>query len=951
MWIVQCPMKVVLHDGATPYALTCPRRVGVNLLEPCRKKLDEMEKEGVIRKVTEPTDWCAPMVPMLKRSGEVRICVDLKVLNKSVKRERFILPTVEDITHKLARMKVFTKLDAKSGYHQIPLDVESQLLTTFITPFGRYCFQRLPEGIFCAPEIFQREMTEILSGVEGVFVYMDDILVFGVDDESHDKALKEVLDRLKKANIVLNEGKCSYRKSEIEFLGFVFDEHGMKPDSKKVEAIDKMKTPENVDELRTFLGSVQYLGRFIPNLSVKLKPLNDLLCKNTQWVWDTPQMTTFQHIKASLLKAPNLAFYEIGRKTKVSADASSFGIGGALFQKHEKGWLPVAFVSRTLTETKRRYAQIEKGLLAVVWTCERLDRFLVGCDSFALLTDHKPLVPLIKDKDIDKAPVRCQRMLLRLLRYNPVVENCPGKDLVVADQLSRLPLEQSSDTDCENDINLYVDSVISGIPITKSRLDQMRDALQSDSVLSQVVYYTVNGWPEHYRDISLDVRPYYDSRMSLSVYNGLLLYGSRIVVPPVHRERVLDKIHEGHFGIEKCRERARFSVWWPGLSNAIKLKVANCIMCQTRQNSNNSEPLIPTPLPDRPWQRLAADMLEFENHQYLVMVDYFSRYIELLPISTPATSKKVIDAFKVVFARFGVPEELLTDNGPQFSSHDFKSFAGSFDINHITSSPHFHQSNGLAERAVQTAKRILGTGDVALGLMTYRSTPVLATGVSPAHLLMGRNIRTTLPVLPDKLQPQWPDMKKVISQESKVKQKYASNFNVRKRARSLSKLNSGENVRVKLDTDKYWGSPVKVSSSANTPRSYVVERDGVKYRRNRKHLFKTIHPPVCTDRYQPQLVNWESKARDSGNVSSSSPQVSSSSPQVSSIARDIISGDNNINPLSPVKFSGSLKPNPAPGSSANIVEPSLVNMQTQPSGEIQKTRSGRIVRKPKRFLE
>ena len=238
-----------------------------------------MKENGVIERITEPTDWCAPMVPVMKKGSRVRICVDLKKLNR-VKRERYMLPTLEGST-------VFTKLDATSGFWQIPLDDETAKLTTFMTPFGRYFFRRLPFGISLAPEVFQRTMENILGDTEGLECYMDDILVHADGMEEHDRRLDQALNRLAQTGLKLNREKCEFRKEEISFLGHTVSKDGVKTDPSKLDAIRQMEDPCDGPELRRWLGMVNYLGRFLPNLSTMLTPHNDLLHKDTPWAWDS----------------------------------------------------------------------------------------------------------------------------------------------------------------------------------------------------------------------------------------------------------------------------------------------------------------------------------------------------------------------------------------------------------------------------------------------------------------------------------------------------------------------------------------------------------------------------------------------------------------------------------------------------------------------------------------
>ncbi|KAL8586722.1 hypothetical protein ACOMHN_038708 [Nucella lapillus] len=326
-----------------------------------------------------------------------------------------------------------------------------------------------------------------------------------------------------------------------------------------------------------------YLARFVPGMTSIMKPITDLRKKDTAWSWGPSQQKAFQRIKEKLSSLPALGFYRPENRTVLSADSSSYGLGATLMQWQGDRLVPIAYASRTLTEAERRYAQIEKECLASTWACEKFSKYLIGLDSFELQTDHKPLVRLMRSKDIDRAPVRCQRLLIRLMRFNADVIHVPGKQIVIADALSRNPVPHAAeDEEKAETVTAYVNNVESCWPVTQQRMDRLRAATVHDPELQQVIEYVLNGWP---RTPPVNLQAYHQVQGELSLISGLLVYNNRIVVPSSQREDVLHKLHETHQGLHKCRQNAQSAVWWPGLSRDLKNLIDSCRVCRTSRPS------------------------------------------------------------------------------------------------------------------------------------------------------------------------------------------------------------------------------------------------------------------------------------------------------------------------------------------------------------------------------
>ena len=674
-------------------------------------------------------------------------------------------------------------------------------------------------------------MSEILVGLPGVLCQMDDILIFGKDQAEHDARLEAALTRIEAAGATLNSQKCEFGKRSLKFLGHLIDETGIRADPDKTTAVTEMSRPTTVPELRRFLGMVNQLGKFTPNLAELTQPLRELLSKSNAWVWGPVQSKAFSQVKQELAKPATLALYDPEARTRISADASSYGLGAVLLQQVGTDWKPIAYASRSMTNTEQRYAQIEKEALATTWACEKFADYILG-KHVEIETDHKPLVPLLGTKRLDSLPPRVLRFRLRLDRFDYSIKHVPGKNLHTADTLSRAPsASNKSDSTLEELAELLMATCIAHLPASKDRLDAYRRAQKADQTCSLLIKYCRDGWPGK-NSVDPMAKPYWEVQSELTLGDDLLLCGSRVVVPEALRAETLKKLHQGHQGIVRFRLRAQTSVWWPGVSKQITDLVKRCPEC-TRDATPNKEPLMPTSLPDHPWQKVGSDLFTLKGVNYLLVVDYFSRYPEVVQLKS-TTSQSVITSLKSVFSRHGIPATLFSDNGPQYNSHEFDEFAATYNFAHVTSSPHYPQSNGHAERAVKTVKGLLkDSSDPYLSLLSYRTTPLPWCDLSPAELLMGRRIRSDLPQSTQTLTPQWPYLQefKVRDKEYKLRQK--RDFDSRHRARDLPDIPIDTDVWITTD-----GSPTtgRVVAPADAPRSYIVETPSGEVRRNRRQL-------------------------------------------------------------------------------------------------------------------
>ena len=821
--------KIKLDNNAEPISVSTPRRVPLPLMDSVKSELKKLEDQGIIEPISKPTKYCSPLVVVPKPGGRVRICGDFVHLNKDILRERFELPTVDDTLSKLSNATVFSKLDANSGFYQIKLDPKSSELTTFITPFGRYKYKRLPMGISSAPEVYMREMHQILEGMPGVACLMDDVAVVGKTKEEHDLRLKQVMTKLQNEGVTLNADKCLFGCSSMKYLGHIVDSEGIRADPEKIKAVTELRRPENVSGVRQFLGMVNQLTKFVPNIAEKTKPIRELLHKDNKFVWGEIQEEAFKNLKTILTSTQVLAHYDNNKRTVLAVDACNSGLGGCLYQESEGKLKPVAYASKSLSDTESRYAIIEKEALAVTWGCERFSQYLIG-RQFEIQTDHRPLVASLQTKRLDSLSPRLQRFKMRLSRYDYWITYVPGKQQSVPDAFSRSPID-SVETFMEADIQDYNIFTVQSMPISPTQLEKVVNEQHKDPVLSKlIVFFTNNkGREPSKNEFPLELREFMSFYHEINMVENILLRGQRIIIPSSMRKEMLHRIHQGHQGITKCQRLARNALWWPRVNQEIENMVNNCEACSKNQVPR-AEPMIGTKTPEYPWQKIGADFFEWNNTTYLLLVDYLSRWIEIAKM-TSTSGTKTVEHFKSLCARFGIPEEIRTDNGPQFVSHEFAQFCSQYEIKHTTSTPRYPQSNGESERAVKTVKNMLkkcadSNEDPHLAMLNYRTSP-LESGLSPAEVMMGRKLRTQIPRPTTQLVKRIPNIRNFREKDMEMKLKIKTNYDKRKGVKEKREIEP--RAQVYLPQDKMKG---EIIAKRGEPRSYDIRTPSGTLRRN-----------------------------------------------------------------------------------------------------------------------
>ena len=553
----------------------------------------------------------------------------------------------------------------------------------------------------------------------------------------------------------MKKAKCKFMQESVQYLGYIVDAQGLHTSPDKIQAIKEAPQPKNQQQLRAFLGLVNYYGKFLPTLSTTTHPLNQLLQHNSKWAWSKDCQAAFQTLKQQSSSEPVLAHYDSSLPLKLACDASPYGVGAVISHIMPSGEeKPIAYGSRTLSKAERNYAQVEKEALAIIFGIKKFHQYVYG-RKFLIVTDHKPLTMILSPKASlpTLAAARLQRWAITLSAYHYEIEFRPTKQHANTDSLSRLPLENALTTDTDKSVTLFNIQQIGTLPV---QAKQLRQETANDPLLSKVLLYTKEGWP---REVDAQLQPFSRRKLELTIESGCLMWGIKVIILNKLQGRVLEELHTGQIGIVKMKALARSHVWWPGMEQQIEQMAQKCEPCQSLRNRPAPIPLHPWTWPTHPWQRLHIDFAgPFLGKSFLIIVDAHSKWPEVIPMMT-TTAEKTMAELRQVFAIHRLREQIVSDNRVQFTSDLFQQFLKENGIKHVCSAPHHPSTNGEAERFVQTfkngmraAKNDSGTFETKLArfLLVYCSTPNTTTGESPSQLLFHCQLQTRLSlVTPD----------------------------------------------------------------------------------------------------------------------------------------------------------------------------------------------------------
>ena len=861
-------MKNNAHQAAPAYR---PIPVPFHFKEQVKKSLDRLVRMGVLERVPQgnTVEYCARMVVATKTNGNPRIVVDFQDINKETRREVHHTPSPFNLVSSIPAGKLKTVVDASDAFHSLLLAVQSRELTNFITEWGMYRYCRGPQGFHGTGDAYTRRYDDITSEEQRYIRCIDDGLLYDDDIET---AFWHTFDHIKRCadhGVVFNRHKFRFAEETVEFAGFELSMDGFKPAKHTVEAIMNFPEPTSITDVRSWFGLVNQVA-YTFSESDLMHPFRCLLQKEQPFYWDDRLRERFEKSKKEIVRliSNGVRAYDMNKPTCLATDWSKEGLGFSLMQKHCKcsgvpdpncgvgHWQIVFAGSKTTNAAQRRYCPIEGECLAAAYGLERCRMYTLGCPDLILAVDHKPLINILNDRHLDTIPnPRLCRLKEKTFPFRFRITHVPGGSnaMKVADALSRHPVDSeqpnSSFSAVEEAARAHVIMQAEGIESITWR--RVNEAAAVDEECVGLVRLIVDGFPTDKTLLPPNLQQYWTMKDDLYVIENVPFKGHKMLIPTDLRVQVLEGLHAANQGVTGMLSNARSRFFWPGLDAAVRQIRLQCRQCNQHAPSQPVEPMVVTPPPEVPFQQTVTDLFSLEGHTFLAYADRFSGWLEVDRLPSNAF-RYVRQSFLKWFSAYGVPEELASDGGPPFNSHDYKQFLKSWGVDIRLSSAYFPQSNGRAEAAVKSAKRILlgninpvtgalDTDAAARALMTHRNTPTQESGISPAIMLFGRSLRDHLPRVNRDLRPEW----NVIadSRERALAKRALKDIETGKR--ELKPLSIGDSVQLQNQTGNHPGKWFNTGVVAEVlpNRQYHVVVDGSRRvsLRNRRFL-KKINP-------------------------------------------------------------------------------------------------------------
>ena len=841
----------VIPGSAPPNRQTY--RLSLEELAELKQQLQELIDHKFIQPSTSP--FGAPVLFVKKKDGTKRLCIDYRALNEITVKNVYPLPRVDDLLNQLHGAKCFSKIDLRSGYHQVRIHQDDIHKTAFNTRYGHFEFCVLPFGLTNAPATFMHLMQHLFQKHLDSFViiYLDDILIYSPEEATHRKHVRIVLDILRQNKLFAKLSKCEFFKSSLSFLGHVVSANGVSMEPDKIEAISKWPPPANVKEVRAFLGLAGYYRNFVAQFSAISTPITSLLQKDQPFVWSTEQQLAFDKLKHAITSAPVLILPERDgtRPYVIATDASGFAVGATLMQDQGSGLQPLAFMSKKMLDAERNYPVHEQELLAIVVALKAWEH-LIGTRECIIKTDHDSLKYL---KSQPKLTARQQRWQEFLSRFNLSIEYTPGKTNVVADALSRRPDLRDSPSASTSTSASALNNMTSNT--SADIIDKIRTASKLDSSYQRILR------------MSKPPREY-------SVQDGLLYCNDRIVIPndATLRTQLLIETHDtpssGHFGVAKTLARLRALCHWTRMSTDVHAYVRSCHSCQQNKSSTQQPAgsLRPIPMPSKRWQCVTMDLIgplpmTKRGHDCIVVcVDKYSKMVHYAATTLTVTAPQLATIFiDQVVRHHGFPESIISDRDTRFNSDFWRSLWKQLGTQLNMSTAYHPQTDGQTEVANKNLEQELRAyvsyhqddwdDRLTLCEIATNSAVQTSTGYSPFYLNYGEEVSLPLTQAMQHaasnnnesalqlVQSLHDDLELARSNVEKAQQTQA--FYADQHRRDVT-FEVGERVLLSTDHIKNDRPTQKLSPKFIGPFKIIEAYDnGVTYKLELPHLLKKLH--------------------------------------------------------------------------------------------------------------
>jgi len=714
-------------------------RMSPSELDELKKQLDELLAAGFIQPSKSP--FGAPVLFVKKKDGGMRMCIDYRDLNRITVKNRYPLPRMDELFDRLKGAKYFSKMDLRSGYHQVRIHHDDVPKTAFRTRYGHYEFLVLPFGLTNAPATFMHLMQSIFGTHldDFVIVFLDDILIFSKTLQEHQKHVRKVLELLRENKLYAKMSKCEFFKEEISFLGHVVNSEGVSMEKEKVRATQDWPTPTTVTGVRAFLGLAGYYRRFVKGFSRIASPLTSLLQNDVPFHWTDTHQQSFDSLKQSISSAPVLIIPDESLPYVVNTDASGFAVGATLSQDQGKGLQPIAFLSHKMNQHEKNYPVHEQELLAVVVALKEWRHYLHG-KKFHVITDHQSLQYLSTQPHLSPRQIRWSEFLQQ---FDMQTDYRPGKLNIVADALSRREDHHTSILQLNN-------LVASANHIATDLLERIRAAYTSDPVCRNLLSN--------------------ECRNSLyTLHNRLIFSGNQLYIPASDeiKSTLIKEAHDsavaGHMGITRTLELLSRSYYWPKMTKDVREYVSTCPSCISIKPRNDHPPglLQPIPHPQRRWQLVSMDLITQLPRSrtgfdaIYVIVDKCSKMIHILPTYTTVTAPELASIFfREIVRHHGLPSSIISDRDPRFTSSFWSELWKRLGTHLAMSTAYHPQSDGQTERANRTIEDMLRAyvnlrqddwdHHLTAIEIAYNNSRQSSTGYSPYFLNYGQH--PTFPV-------------------------------------------------------------------------------------------------------------------------------------------------------------------------------------------------------------